>query len=147
MRVHSAFIALCVLTLSGVSNVEAKWKALIIDGQNNHAMWPKITIMMKQYLEDTELFTVDVERTAFSDKDLRGTGRHEPMLITINFGKGRVFHTPMGDSDYSLECVGFIVAFTRGAEWAATGKVTQKEIPVDFPSANKSSQRPFRTDR
>ncbi|MDA1275961.1 MAG: ThuA domain-containing protein [Verrucomicrobia bacterium] len=323
MRLHSALAALCILTHSGVSNVEAKWKVLIIDGQNNHAMWPKITIMMTQYLEDTGLFTVDVERTAFtwqgeeliaqyplkdgkktialkepksdpdfkpkfsdydvvvtnfgwraavwpqetqqafeeyvqnggglvvvhaadnsfgdwdaynrmiglggwgdrteksgpyvyfndagelvrdmtpgkggshgpqheyqitvrdashpitkgmprqwlhakdelydrlrgpaenmqvlatafSDKDQRGTGRHEPMLITINYGKGRVFHTPMGDSDYSLECVGFIVAFSRGAEWAATGNVTQKEMPADFPSAKKSSQRPFKRNR
>ena len=30
----------------------------------------------------------------------------------------------------------------RGTEWAATGKVTQK-IPADFPSADKTSARPF----
>jgi hypothetical protein len=38
--------------------------------------------------------------------------------------------------------VGFITTFLRGTEWAATGKVTQK-IPADFPSADKSSSRPF----
>jgi hypothetical protein len=35
-----------------------------------------------------------------------------------------------------MECVGFITTFQRGAEWAATGKVTQ-QIPEDFPTATK----------
>ncbi|VXC30441.1 ThuA domain-containing protein [Maribacter litoralis] len=39
-----------------------KLKALIIDGQNNHYVWPKTTMMMKDYLEQTDLFTVDIER-------------------------------------------------------------------------------------
>lgn len=81
--------------------------------------------------------------TAYSAKDKKGTERHEPMMMTITYGKGRVFHTPMGHADYSVECVGFIVTLTRGAEWAATGKVTQTEIPADFPKADKSSKRPF----
>ena len=45
---------------------KAKLKALIIDGQNNHGIWPKTTVMMKRYLEQTELFSVDVERTVFT---------------------------------------------------------------------------------
>ena len=64
----------------------------------------------------------------------------EPMIFTIDYGKGRVFHTPMGHADYSMKCVGFIVTLQRGAEWAATGKVTQK-IPDDFPTADKVSVR------
>ena len=36
-----------------------------MDGQNNHAVWPKSTIIMKQYLEDTGLFEVEVARTQF----------------------------------------------------------------------------------
>ena len=39
-------------------------KALIIDGENNHGIWPKTTMMMKDYLEETGLFEVDIERTA-----------------------------------------------------------------------------------
>ncbi|WP_083194473.1 ThuA domain-containing protein [Wenyingzhuangia fucanilytica] len=42
-----------------------KIKVLIIDGQNNHGVWPKSTIMMKQYLEETGLFKVDIERTKY----------------------------------------------------------------------------------
>jgi len=78
-------------------------------------------------------------------KDMSGaapTDRHEPMLMVIKYGKGRVFHTTLGHDDYSTESVGFIVSFLRGVEWAATGKVTQP-IPTDFPTFEKSTNRPF----
>ena len=78
--------------------------------------------------------------TAFADKSKGGTGRHEPMMFTVSYGKGRVFHTPMGHGKDSQECVGFITTLQRGAEWAATGKVTQK-VPQDFPTADKVSLR------
>jgi uncharacterized protein len=78
--------------------------------------------------------------TAYADKAKGGSGRHEPMIFTIEYGKGRVFHTPMGHGNNSQECVGFITTLVRGAEWAATGKVTTK-IPSDFPSADEVSQR------
>ena len=81
--------------------------------------------------------------TAYAAPSKNGSGRHEPMIMTIEYGKGRVFHTPMGHADYSMECVGFIVSLQRGTEWAATGKVTQSEIPQDFPTANATSQRKF----
>jgi len=87
---------------------------------------------------------LEVLATAYSDAATKkGTDRHEPMIMTIDYGKGRVFHTPMGHADYSFECVGLITLIKRGAEWAATGKVTQTELPADFPSENKVSQRKF----
>ncbi|MFM8413387.1 MAG: ThuA domain-containing protein [Planctomycetota bacterium] len=276
-----------LLLAAGRAAVAEKLTALIVDGQNNHACWPKTTRMMKQYLEDTGLFTVDVvthapkgEDAAFKPafnayrvvvsnfghgaaewpaetkaafeayvregggfvvvhaadnafpqweaynrmiglggwggrnetsgpyvyfdesgrlvrdtrpgaggshgpqsefpvvvrdgehpvtkgmpvswmhaKDelydsLRGpaenmavlatawsprTKRHEPMIMAIGFGKGRVFHTPLGHETYSQECVGFITTFQRGSEWAATGQVTQG-IPADFPGDTSSSR-------
>lgn len=81
--------------------------------------------------------------TAFASKEQGGTGRHEPMVMTIDYGKGRVFHTPMGHADYSMECVGFITLLIRGTDWAATGKVIDTTIPADFPTAEKSSSRKF----
>ncbi|MEW5899856.1 MAG: ThuA domain-containing protein [Acidobacteriota bacterium] len=75
--------------------------------------------------------------TAYCAPKEAGTGRHEPVLFAVNYGAGRVFHTVLGhavgDGPHpAIECVGFIVTFQRGAEWAATAKVTQ-EIPADFP--------------
>ncbi len=70
------------------------------------------------------------------------TNRHEPILMVLNYGKGRVFHTTLGHDDYSFESVGFIVSFTRGVEWAAKGKVSQA-IPKDFPTESNSISRPF----
>ncbi|MEW6303568.1 MAG: ThuA domain-containing protein [Verrucomicrobiota bacterium] len=82
--------------------------------------------------------------TAYADPATRGSGNHEPMLMVLNYGKGRVFHTTLGHASPGVktaqECVGFIVTLQRGTEWAATGKVTQK-VPKDFPTADKVSLR------
>jgi type 1 glutamine amidotransferase len=61
--------------------------------------------------------------TAYADPAKRGTGEHEPALFTVSYGKGRVFHTVLGHDREQLRCVGFIVTFQRGTEWAATGRV------------------------
>jgi type 1 glutamine amidotransferase len=86
---------------------------------------------------------MEVLGTAFSSIENKGTGRHEPMLLTINYGKGRIFHTPMGHADYSVSCVGFITSILRGTQWAATGKV-DIPIPADFPKPDVVSKREFK---
>jgi len=283
------FCALLMLAFATKSRAAEPLKALIVDGQNNHSVWPQTTQMMKAYLEETKLFTVSVKTAApqgtdpdfrpdfnryavvisnfghgaspwpaetkasfesfvrngggfvvihaadnsfpewpaynemiglggwggrtekdgpyvYLDKagktirdespgrggnhgtqwefpvivrdrehpitrgmppewmhakdelydQLRGpaknmqilataesqvTGRHEPMIFTIRYGKGRVFHTPMGHAEYSQKCVGFITTLQRGTEWAATGNVTVP-IPPDFPKSGAVSTRP-----
>lgn len=69
--------------------------------------------------------------TAFSDPGNNGTGRDEPILMVIGFGKGRVFHTVLGHDVTGMSSVGFAVTLQRGTEWAATGQVTQK-VPANF---------------
>jgi type 1 glutamine amidotransferase len=76
--------------------------------------------------------------TAYSDKSKGGTGEHEPMIWTLSYGKGRVFHTPMGHDVESMRCVGFQATVARGTEWAATGKVTLA-LHDNFPGPDKVS--------
>ena len=85
---------------------------------------------------------IDVLATAYADPATGGSGEHEPMIFTVGYGKGRVFHTPMGHSPESMHCVGFITVLRRGCEWAARGEVTQTEVPTDFPTADAVSVRP-----
>lgn len=80
--------------------------------------------------------------TAFASPDKKGSGRHEPILMALEYEKGRVFHTTLGHAAYSCECVGFITTFLRGAEWAATGEVTIP-VPADYPSDKEESVRKF----
>ena len=92
---------------------------------------------------------LEVLATAFADKSrFRGaSGEHEPVLMAIQFGKGRVFHTTLGhvgprdvEPIAQMNCVGFILTLQRGTEWAATGQVTLP-VPADFPTADKTSVR------
>jgi uncharacterized protein len=78
--------------------------------------------------------------TAWSDPANSGTGHDEPILMVLQYGKGRIFHTVMGHDVNALSCVGFITTFQRGTEWAATGNVTQK-VPLNFPTVDSVSYR------
>lgn len=88
---------------------------------------------------------MEILATAYADTAGKGTGRDEPMLMTLTYGKGRIFHTAMGHADEgggpAMKCVGFIVTLQRGAEWAVTGNVTQA-VPFDFPNAAGVVLRP-----
>jgi len=83
---------------------------------------------------------ITVLATALSPKDKRGSGEHEPVLMAIAYGEGRVFHTVLGHSAAQMKSVAWIVTFQRGTEWAATGKVTQK-LPADFPGPDAPRRR------
>ncbi len=85
---------------------------------------------------------VTVLATVFADTKYGGSGRHEPALMTIDYGKGRVFHTILGHDDSQCKSVSFIITYLRGAEWAATGKVTIP-IPDDMPGPDKPAMRKF----
>ena len=88
----------------------------------------------------------DVLFHAYSDPKTRGYGREEIAIFTVDYGNARIFHTTLGhagntlDDNIAMQCAGFQVTLLRGAEWAATGKVTQK-VPDDFPTETTISLR------
>ena len=57
----------------------------------------------------------------------------EPAAWTVDYHRGRVFATSMGHDGDGRRCVGFATLVCRGAEWAATGRVSQS-LPEDFPT-------------
>ncbi|MDX2132304.1 MAG: family 16 glycoside hydrolase [Planctomycetota bacterium] len=68
---------------------------------------------------------------AMSSTESGGSGKYEPMALTRTWGQGRVFATPLGHTwekqdatKVSVVNPGFRALLVRGAEWAATGKVT-----------------------
>ncbi|MBQ5817185.1 MAG: ThuA domain-containing protein [Bacteroidaceae bacterium] len=81
-----------------------------------------------------------------ADRNTGGSGREEPLVFTVDYGKARIFHIMLGhcgptlEDNPAMQCVGFQTLMLRGAEWAATGKVTQK-VPDDFPTAEAVSLR------
>lgn len=76
---------------------------------------------------------ITILATAFSSKKYRGTDRHEPALMVVSYGEGRVFHTILGHHVKQIKEGSFVTTFLRGTEWAATGKVTIP-VPSDFPN-------------
>jgi type 1 glutamine amidotransferase len=80
--------------------------------------------------------------TAYSDPSNNGSGRDEPQLMTIAYGRGRVFHMTLGHDVNGMSSVDFVTLLQRGTEWVATGAVTQP-VPRAFPTANTVS---YRTD-
>ena len=84
---------------------------------------------------------VTILATALSKTNEGGTGYDEPMLLAMDYGKGRVFQTMLGHAVEQCKCVGFQTTLLRGTEWAATNEVTIP-CPDDYPTADKISVRP-----
>lgn len=78
--------------------------------------------------------------TAYSDPKNNGSGRDEPQLMVLTYGKGRIFHTTFGHDVNALSSIDSVVTLQRGTEWAATGNVSQK-VPAIFPTANTVAYR------
>lgn len=85
--------------------------------------------------------------SAYSDPKTGGTGRHEPMATAATFGKGRVFHTPLGHvwrnnipSHATWHDPQLRLLVARGCEWAATGAVTLPNTPSNYLSADEQAE-------
>ena len=89
----------------------------------------------------------DLLYSGTADPAIGGSGREEPLVFTVDYGKARIFHLMLGhcgptaEDNPAMQCVGFQTLLLRGAEWAATGKVKQP-VPADFPTDQSVSLRP-----
>ncbi len=75
--------------------------------------------------------------TAYDDPSNGGTGKDEPLIWTVGYGKGRTLYTALGHDVAAMQEAGFVSTFVRGAEWAATGVVTvtaDGKLPKALPS-------------
>ncbi len=70
-----------------------------------------------------------------------GDGLDQPMFWTTQMGQGKVFVTVLGHDLGAASTPLNKITLVRGAEWAATGKVTQP-VPADFPAPDQASMRP-----
>ena len=79
--------------------------------------------------------------TGFSTAESGGTGEHEPLLMSIGYGSGRVFHTTLGHDVEAMKGLAFQVTLQRGTEWAATGKVTLPPVEAETLTNDKAAIR------
>ncbi|MGM0489168.1 MAG: ThuA domain-containing protein [Planctomycetota bacterium] len=82
---------------------------------------------------------VHILLTAYSDPAGGGTGKNEPIVWWVPYGKGKVVTNVMGHvgSLQPMQCVGFKVLLYRSVEWLATGECTTP-IPDNFPTADQT---------
>ncbi len=78
---------------------------------------------------------VHILATAYDDPKNGGTGKDEPMIWTVGYGKGRTFYTALGHDVAAMQEPGFVSTFVRGTEWAATSAVTLTSEGKDPQSA------------
>lgn len=81
-----------------------------------------ITRGLSDLTTDDELYTgltgttpIDLLAVAKS----RVTGKEQPMAFTLTYGRGRVFHTPLGHDARAIRTPAVAELLRRGAAWAA----------------------------
>ena len=72
---------------------------------------------------------VTILATAYADPDHGGSGRHEPQIMLIDYGKGRIFHLMPGHAGVQCLSPSFYLPLLRGTEWIVAEQVS---IPTDY---------------
>lgn len=100
-----------------------KFKAKVVD--RNH---PITRGLPEEFETEDELYAklqgdapIHVLVSAYSD----WSKKVEPLAFTVQYGKGRVYHHAFGHKVVSIENPPVAKLFVQGAEWAATGEVTE----------------------
>lgn len=103
----------------------------------NHAH-PISSGLVSQFQANDELYHkldllpgAEVLATAYDDPAIGGTGKNEPIIWTTAVDEGRAVHITLGHDVTAMSQPGFVTAFARAAEWAATAAVT---LPAVIPA-------------
>ncbi|MEM7698323.1 MAG: ThuA domain-containing protein [Verrucomicrobiota bacterium] len=102
----------------------------VVESQTDHpivAGLPKRWLHVKDELYDRlrgPANNIAVIAAALASEDTGGSGEWEPVLMTLEYEKGLVFHTVLGDNANSMNGLGFQETLLRGTEWAARGEVS-----------------------
>lgn len=85
-----------------------------------------ITKGMEDFEADDELYAKlqgDVPITVLVEADSDWSKKTEPLVFTLEYGKGRVFHEAFGHDGKAIRNPSVQKLIQRGSLWAATGKV------------------------
>jgi len=85
-----------------------------------------ITAGMDDFIVDDELYAKlqgDGEINVLVTADSDWSKKTEPLIFTLNYGKGRTVHNAFGHDGKALMTPNVKKIIVRGVEWAATGKV------------------------
>ena len=85
-----------------------------------------ITQGLEDFEADDELYAKlqgDAPINVLVEADSEFSNKTEPLVFTLEYGKGRVFHETFGHDGKALENTTVQKLTQRGCEWAATGKV------------------------
>jgi len=101
-----------------------------------------ITSGLKSFEADDELYicltgTKPVQLLATARSKI--TGRDHPMAFVHTYGKGRVFHTPLGHDVRALRVPGESELIRRGCLWAAGRRPVLPKPPAPAPNPDPSS--------
>ena len=85
-----------------------------------------ITEGLADFEADDELYSElqgDAPITVLVEADSDWSKKTEPLVFTVEYGKGRVFHETLGHDARALSNPVTKILIQRGCQWAATGKV------------------------
>ena len=67
---------------------------------------------------------ITVLASAFASEEFNGNGQHQPVLMTVDYGNGRIFHSTLGHDPASLRDPVLQQLLLRATEWAADEPIT-----------------------